>query len=342
MEALIAYVPDTRIRALDSSGNPIVGATLTIYDTGTTNLASVYRDTDLATPMTNPTSGADASDSGGWFPQIFAAEGGLFDITMKTSAGVTVKAYVSVPAVGEGSGVVTRDFGTSRVWIGNRGGVIRFEGGNAEGDDVGGDVSIGGWDATQADTIELDAAASSTTGDFDVGGTFTENGKILPGVVSASGSSTSAASVIIPLATGATVWDVDITNAEYASDILQMQISVDGGATYLSASNYVWTVVYFGTNGSTVNTLGTPGTGNVKLYPPVNGGVASLSLRFVAQSPTGKPHWYGRGGDNGTAYQTVAITGACTATVAPVTHIKLSAAGAAPLSCAWRVTPLRF
>lgn len=281
MEALIAYVPETRIWAHDSSGNPIVGATLTIYDAGTTNLSSVYRDADLATPMTNPTSGADASDSGGWFPQIFAAEGGLFDIAIKTSAGVAVKSYVSVPAVGEGGGDITRDFGTARVWIGNRGGVIRFEGGNAEGDDIGGDVSIGGWNATQADTIELDAAATNTTG------TLTVKSHKLPGIVTGEYVFSGVASVVLDLPNdpaGVSAYEIHlmyITGS--AAGELGVRVSYDNGATYRSTNYATWLAgsasldtTRFTLSGSAAGITVDPASGVFTLITDISTGISPL------------------------------------------------------------------
>lgn len=259
----MALIYDSRIRAIDSSGNPYVGATLTIYNAGTTTPSSVYRDAALSNAMTNPTSGSDVSDSGGWFPQIFAAEGGLFDITLKTSGGVVIKSYVSVPALGTGTSTITRDYGTSRLQIRGAGGRVYFEGGDASGDDVGGKVTIGGYAGTPADDMVLNTAALSitgavtTTGALATGGLITENSKKLPGVVQATATASAAGSLSIALAntpTGVTMYDIDLMGVQLsASATIGVTFSYDNGATYQSASSYT-------TNGTGASTSGTLAT----------------------------------------------------------------------------------
>lgn len=330
MEARIAYVPETRIWAHDSSGNPIVGATLTIYDAGTTNLSSVYRDAALATPMTNPTSGADAADSGGWFPQIFAAEGGLFDIAIKTSAGVAVKSYVSVPAVGEGGGDITRDFGTARVWIGNRGGVIRFEGGNAEGDDIGGDVSIGGWNATQADTLELDAAATNTTG------TLTVKSHKLPGIVTGEYVFSGVGSVVLDIPNdpaGVTAYEIHLMYiAGSAGGTLGATVSYDNGATYRSTAYVTWAggSAVLDTTQFTLSAA----TGSITVDP------ASGVYTLITDNSTGISPIFGLTSQNGANQLLTGISGHHAMTGATrITNLKL-VASAGTMSGRARVVPL--
>lgn len=160
----MALIYDSRFRVFDSNGDPLAGATLTIYDAGTTNLASIYRDAALTTPMTNPTSSADVSDAAGWFPQVFTAEGVFLDITLKDSDGATVKTYVDVPSLGSESNTFSRDFTTSRIRIRDVGGVVYIEAGNAAGDDLGGSMRLSGWAATPLDTLTIDAGATTLTG----------------------------------------------------------------------------------------------------------------------------------------------------------------------------------
>ncbi len=54
-------------RAVDATGAPISGAQLQFYETGTTTPASVYADSGLTTPLSNPV----IADSGGLFVPIF-------------------------------------------------------------------------------------------------------------------------------------------------------------------------------------------------------------------------------------------------------------------------------
>lgn len=78
----------------------MVGATLTFYVAGTTTPADIYRDADLTTPASNPTTGPDASDAAGWFPQFFAEDNTICDVTLKDSLGATEQTFEDVPFVG--------------------------------------------------------------------------------------------------------------------------------------------------------------------------------------------------------------------------------------------------
>lgn len=53
--------------AIDGNGNVVAGARLTFYQTGTTNLADVFADAALTTPVANPQDGIYASNSAGRF-----------------------------------------------------------------------------------------------------------------------------------------------------------------------------------------------------------------------------------------------------------------------------------
>lgn len=53
--------------AIDGNGNVVAGATLAFYTTGTDNLAEVFADANLTTPVANPQAGIYASNSAGRF-----------------------------------------------------------------------------------------------------------------------------------------------------------------------------------------------------------------------------------------------------------------------------------
>ena len=228
---------DARWRAIDSSGNPLSGATLTIYTAGTTTPADIFRDAGLTTPMTNPTSGSDKADSAGRFPQIHAAEGALFDVILKNSSGSTVASYEKIEIVGAGTGAITRDFGTNgRFAIRGTGGNPHIEFGDQTGDNTGGTGRIGGWEDTQADSLELDAALTNTTG------LFKENSKKLVGVVYTDVTQvTAASSVDIQLPNSPSgvreylleIWDYSQSGAGNCN----ARLSFDGGGTYPAAAS---------------------------------------------------------------------------------------------------------
>lgn len=339
----MALIYDSRFRALDSSGNPIVGATLTVKDAGTSTLSSIYRDNGLTTPMTNPSSGADVSDAGGWFPQIFATEGALFDITLKTSAGVTVQSYEDVAAMGDGGADIERDFGNARLLITGSGGKVRFEVGDPTGDDTGGKAVISGWNSTQADTIELDGAAVSTTGTLDTGSTLTEDGKSLYGVVYDTGTVSAASEMIIPLAnvpSGTTAWDIDIVGLTGTATNYILRVSTDNGSTYLSAANYAHCVFNGQTN---LDSEAAAQTSSILLIGNANSPTLGARFRIVTSNTTGRTYWWGNGVAtpvSGLVLTPYLTSGTYASDIARVTHIRI-APDAGTITGRWRVIPLR-
>ena len=85
--------------ALDASANPYPGAKITFYENGTTDLATVYADYDLTTPLSNPV----VANSAGQFASIFADASLLFSIKIETAAGVLLVQRDDVRAIGAGS-----------------------------------------------------------------------------------------------------------------------------------------------------------------------------------------------------------------------------------------------
>lgn len=190
---------------------------------------------------TNPTSGSDVSDAGGWFPQIFAAEGTVVDITLKDSAGVTVKTYEDATFVGSDTGDFTRTVsGNGRVKITGSAGSVLFQAGDPANDNTGGTLTIEGWAGSQLDSLTLDAATTNLTGPLTV------IGKKLPGVVQVDATSFSGATnVDIPLSdspTGVRAYYVrifDLLHSGTAAVSVIVRFSYDGGATYKTgASDY--------------------------------------------------------------------------------------------------------
>jgi hypothetical protein len=238
MEPPLALVYDSRWRALDASGNPIVGATLTVYTAGTTTPASIWRDSGLSVAMSNPTSGADKSDSAGRFPQIYAADSATFDVLLKDAAGVTLASYLSVIALGTSDTTFVRNFTNSRLQARGSGGTVYIEAGDPSGDDIGGTMRLGGWNGTQADLVTVDTAQFNTTGQIKQGGYK------LAGIVRYEDITfTTVSSAPIPLInepTGVRVWDIDIIDLvmSLAGAALEFLLSYDGGATYVTTATY--------------------------------------------------------------------------------------------------------
>lgn len=86
-------------QALDSNGDPLSGAKLYFYQSGTTTALDTYSDTDLTTANANPV----VADSAGRFGDIFL-QAQDYNVVLKTSADVTVWSADPVSGSVEGSG----------------------------------------------------------------------------------------------------------------------------------------------------------------------------------------------------------------------------------------------
>jgi hypothetical protein len=83
------------IKVIDSNGDPIVGAVLKVYEAGTTTYRNIYSDSGLTTPLTNPLSGANASNASGDFPRFYMASG-TYKLRAETSGGVLIWEYDNI------------------------------------------------------------------------------------------------------------------------------------------------------------------------------------------------------------------------------------------------------
>ncbi|MDM8352904.1 hypothetical protein [Brevundimonas diminuta] len=72
--------------ALDLNGNPVSGARLTFYQNETTDLASVYADASLTTPLANPV----IADQAGVFPAIFADTASYYTVAISDGSGAPI------------------------------------------------------------------------------------------------------------------------------------------------------------------------------------------------------------------------------------------------------------
>jgi hypothetical protein len=77
----------------DSSGDPVSGARIYVYDVGTTTLQSLYSDTGLSVAVSNPiicnSAGRTTTDGGTTVGMVYKASGS-YKIVVKTSADVTL------------------------------------------------------------------------------------------------------------------------------------------------------------------------------------------------------------------------------------------------------------
>lgn len=83
------------IKVIDSNGDPIVGAVLKVYEIGSTTNRAIYSDSGLTTPLTNPLSGANASNASGDFPRFYMAAG-VYKLRAETSGGTLIWEYDNI------------------------------------------------------------------------------------------------------------------------------------------------------------------------------------------------------------------------------------------------------
>lgn len=94
------------VKVTDSNGAPIVGARLYVYEPGTTTLRSIYSDTGLSVSLSNPLTGANASNASGDFPRFYMAAG-TYKLRAETSAGVLIWQYDNIDTgLSAGSGAL--------------------------------------------------------------------------------------------------------------------------------------------------------------------------------------------------------------------------------------------
>lgn len=226
----MALVFDGRWRAQDDSGNAYNGATLTVYQAGTTTPASIYTDANLSIASANPLT----STANGYFAQWYAAQGSLFDVEVRTAGGVLLRRVESIPGLGATSGASTWDFTSARFQARASGtATVNVEAGDPVGDDTGGQMRIGGWNGSQLVSLNLDTAEA------------TISGKKLPGVVATNKTDFSAvASVDIALpqtVSGLRAWRIHLFDFRTTGTNLRARLSYDNGATYKSgASDYAY------------------------------------------------------------------------------------------------------
>ncbi len=271
----MALLPAARLRVTTAAGVPINGGKLRLYNANTTTLSTVYSDAALSVPLTNPVVAA----SDGFLPQIFAVEGLVVDGDYMTAGDVIIsgQSFVDAVFVGANTGVITRDFTNSRLRIAGSAGIVSIEAGDPTGDDVGGAMRLGGYAASQLDTLSLDAEATNTTGD-----TFTVNSKKLHGVV-ATAITTFGAVATVDIAlpnspTGTRGHEVELFDVIQpdATANLACRLSYDSGATYKSGATDYASRVTSTTNGVGGAAAGSAGVLTVLFHTPANKPARSL------------------------------------------------------------------
>jgi hypothetical protein len=208
-------------------------------------LASLFSDSGLTTPITNPviTDAAGYPANGGNECGIYCAAG-TFDVAFLTSADVVFASWDDMVPWGSESGDISRVVtgnGRFRV-IGSAGSVI-IEAGDPSPDDVGGDLTIRGWNGTPLDALSLESAA------IDADGEFTEKGKKVTAYAQTEATVfTNVASVTIPLPntpTGTRRYRVTVFDLLFGTDSQPNCRLTYGGVVKSGAADYSFVVNYY-------------------------------------------------------------------------------------------------
>lgn len=239
----MASIYDPRFRALDANAEPVSGAGMWVFDTGTTTPSDIFTDEGLTTPASNPLT----SDANGYFPQFFIASQSVVDIQVRQTTTITstlLWSATDIDSLGaEDASTLVKDFGANgRFQVRGASTVVQVEVGDPDGDDVGGTGRIGGWNGTQADEIEIDAAQTNVTGDLDVAGDFTVDGTGPFNKVIDSGTETASGTVDIALPTGYDGYELEIYDVVGSTSItLSVRFAYDDVPTFKSGgTDYAW------------------------------------------------------------------------------------------------------
>jgi hypothetical protein len=307
-----------------TAANVVVnGGKVRVYNANTTTLASLYSDTGLTTPLTNPV----VADSDGWAPQIFCASAN-YDVAILDASNNVLDSIDDVPAVGSDGSTFSKDFTNSRVQIRGSGGITYWETGDASPDNTGGTGRLGGWNGTQADSWTADAAL------FNVTGRIKENSKKLAGVVYTEATTFAGVTQVdITLPndpTGVRAYEVEIWDFGQAGNgNISLRTSHDSGGTYKSGAadyDYMYNQALTGT-GNTV-TAHTTAT-SAQITSNMNGAAnKSGRITFDIVTPTSGNEatvirWRADGIANTGEYTTFTGFAFCGATYGRATNIRL-------------------
>ena len=98
---MAGYWTQSRSQIHDLNGRPLIGVRALFTKGGTTTPITVYQDSGLTTPLTNPV----VSDGQGFFPAVFLNETDeFFNVSVSTAQGVALYSDISIPIIGPTAG----------------------------------------------------------------------------------------------------------------------------------------------------------------------------------------------------------------------------------------------
>lgn len=266
--------------ATDANLNALPGALIYTYDSvATTTPKTTWQDPELTTPHANPIQ----ADGSGKFPQIFGNIGDAYYLVLKTAAGVLVDDYEAVEALGSaGSGTFERDFDAGGRWkVSGSLGVIDMEFGPPEGDDVGGDFRLGGWDGTQAETAVIDAAATTFTGSIEAQSITVAGTSPAPPFpyLLTSGTATGSASIDITLPAQYSEYEVHVRDLRgTVATGLRGTLSFDNAGSYKTAADDYLNEAFYQGNSSFTNSPVAQGASMILGDSVVTSGTGGMDL----------------------------------------------------------------
>lgn len=98
---MAGYWSQSRSQINDLNGRPLIGAKALFTKGGTTTPITVYQDSGLTTPLTNPV----VTDGQGFFPATFLNETDVtFNVSVYTAQGVSLYTDLNIPIIGPTGG----------------------------------------------------------------------------------------------------------------------------------------------------------------------------------------------------------------------------------------------
>lgn len=239
----MASIYPPRFRALDANSEPVSGAGMWVFQTGTTTPANIFTDDGLTTPASNPLT----ADSAGYFPQFFIASQSVVDIQVRQTTTITSTLLwqaTDIDSLGaEDASTLVKDYGANgRFQVRGASGVVRAEFGDPDGDDVGGTAALSGWNGTQGNDLTVDFAQTNVTGDVDITGDLTFDGTAPLNKVIDSGTETASGTVDIALPAGYDCYELEIIDIVGSTTItLSARFAFDDVPTFKNGgTDYAW------------------------------------------------------------------------------------------------------
>lgn len=240
--------PGTRLG--NAAGTVLNAAKVRVYNVNTTTLSTIYSDSAMTVPLSNPVTTNSAgypSTDGSTATLIFAATGN-YDVAFLDSSNNVLVAYDDVPTVGEEGVDINRTLsGGTRFKVSDSGGIVLMQVGDVSPDNIGGKLTMEGWAGTQGDILHIDFASVTFSGTSGLG--LGKHAIWVPVSAMVSRTTNGAASGLTETATNrimSITLDFDASTIEYAQFSLRMPASWnEGTVTFVPEWSHAATATNF-------------------------------------------------------------------------------------------------